>query len=144
MVEASYLLGALGVPNFHYYYLVHEWRDIVSAYAKAFVAVVVSALGAVVVALGTGNTDLGDISTKSWLVAALAVLGSGGIVWLTENGPAAPYIKAVMAFLSAGIGSLVLALDDDALTRAEQLTALVVAITATGFVYQVSNKEPDA
>lgn len=115
-----------------------------SAYAKALVAIVVAALGAVTVALGTGATDFGDISTKSWLVAALAVLGSGGMVWLTENGPAAPYIKAVMAFLSAGIGSLVLALDDDHLTRAEQLTALAAAIVATGFVYQVSNKEPDA
>lgn len=113
-------------------------------YAKAIISIVVAALGAIVVALGTGATDFGDISTKSWLVAALAVLGSGGIVWLTENGPAAPAIKAVMAFLSAGIGSLVLALDDDVLTRAEQLTALAAAIVATGFVYQVANKPPDA
>jgi ribonuclease PH len=113
------------------------------AYAKALVAVVVAALGALVVALGTGATDFGDISTESWLVAALAVLGSGGMVWLTENGPAAPYIKAVMAFLSAGIASLVLALDDDVVTRAEQLTALAAAIVATGFVYQIQNK-PEA
>lgn len=108
-------------------------------YLKAAAAVVVSALGAVVVALGTGATDIGDISTKSWLIAALAVLGSGGMVWLTENGPAAPTIKAVMAFLSAGIGSLVLALDDDHLTRAEELTALAAAIVATGVVFQVTN-----
>jgi hypothetical protein len=112
----------------------------VQAYAKAIIAVVVSALGAVVVALGTGNTDFGDIDTKSWLIAALAVLGSGGLVWLTENGPAAPYIKALIAFLSAGVGSLVLALDDDILTRAEQLTAFAAAVVATGFVYQVTNK----
>lgn len=109
-------------------------------YLKALVSLAVAALGAVVVALGTGATDFGDISAKSWLIAALAVLGSGGMVWLTENGPAAPAVKAVMAFLSAGIGSLVLALDDDALTRAEQLTALAAAIVATGFVYQVTNK----
>jgi len=108
-------------------------------YLKAIIAVVVSALGAAAVALGTGNTDFGDIDGKTWLIAALAVLGSGGIVWLTENGPAAPAIKAVMAFLSAGIGSLVLALDDDVLTRAEQLTAVVAAIAATGLVYQMSN-----
>jgi hypothetical protein len=115
-------------------------------YLKAIAAVVVSALGAAAVALGTGDTDFGDISTKSWLVAVLAVLGSGGIVWLTENGPAAPAIKAVMAFLSAGIGSLVLALDDDVLTRAEQLTALAAAIVASGIVYQVTNSgdEPTA
>lgn len=110
-------------------------------YAKAFLAVAVSAIGAVVVALGTGNTDVGDISAKNWLIAVLAVLGSGGLVWLTENGPAAPYIKAVMAFLSAGIGSLVLALDDDIISQGEYLTAISAAIIATGFVYQVSNSE---
>lgn len=112
-------------------------------YVKALAAVVVSALGALTVALGTGVTDFDDIDTKSWLIAALAVLGSGGLVWLTENGPAAPAIKAVMAFLSAGISSLVLALDDDVISRAEQLTALAAAIVATGFVYQLTNK-PDA
>jgi len=101
---------------------------------------VVSALGALAVALGTGATDFEDIDTKTWLITALAVLGSGGMVWLTENGPAAPAIKAVMAFLSAGVGSLVLALDDDVLTRAEQLTALAAAVVATGFVYQATNK----
>jgi hypothetical protein len=112
------------------------------AYVKAILAVVVSALGAVAVALGLGATDFEDISTKSWLVAALAVLGSGGMVWLAENGPAAPAIKAVMAFLTGGIGSLVLALDDDVLTRAEQLTALSAAIVASGFVYQAANQPP--
>ena len=110
------------------------------AYLKAGAAIVVAALGALTVALGSGTTDFGDIDTKSWLVAALAVLGSGGMVWLTENGPAAPAIKALMAFLTAGIGSVVLALDDDVLTRGEQLTALAAAVVATGFVYQVSNK----
>ena len=109
-------------------------------YLKAIAAVVVSALGALVVALGTGATDFDDISTQQWLIAAGAVLGSGGLVWLTENGPAAPAIKAVMAFLSAGVASLVLALEDDVLTRAEQLTALSAAIVATGFVYQLTNK----
>lgn len=109
-------------------------------YLKAIVSTVVAALGALTVALGSGVTDFGDIDTKSWLVAALAVLGSGGMVWLTENGPAAPAIKAVMAFLTAGIGSIVIALDDDILTRGEQLTALAAAIVATGFVYQATNR----
>lgn len=110
-----------------------------NAYLKALAAIVVSALGALTVALGSGVTDFGDIDTKSWIVAALAVLGSGGMVWLTENGPAAPAIKALMAFLTAGLSSVVLALDDDILTRGEQLTALAAAIVATGFVYQASN-----
>lgn len=111
------------------------------AYLKAIAAVIVSALGALVVALGTGATDFGDISTQQWLIAAGAVLGSGGLVWFTENGPAAPYIKALMGFLSAGVASLVIALDDDMLTRAEQLTALSAAVVATGFVFQLKNEQ---
>lgn len=112
------------------------------SFLKALLAIIVSAVGAVVVALGTGATDFGSISTQSWLIAAGTVLGSGGIVWLTENGPGAPAIKAIMAFLSAGIGSLVIALDDGALTRAEQLSAFAAAVVATGFVYQAKNSPP--
>jgi hypothetical protein len=111
------------------------------AYVKALTAIVVSALGALVVALGTGATSFGDISTQQWLIAAGTVLGSGGLVWLTENGPAAPAIKAVVAFLSAGVASLVIGLDDGMLTNAEKLTALSAAIVATGFVYQLPNKQ---
>ena len=110
-------------------------------YLKAFLAIVVSAAGALVVALGTGNTDVGDLDAKTWLIAALAVLGSGGVVWLTQNGPWHTYIKTVMAFLSAGIGSLVVALDDDRITQAEWLTAFSAAVVATGFVFQATNKE---
>ena len=108
-------------------------------YMKAILAVLVSAAGAIVVALGTGNTDVGDLDASSWLIAALTVLGSGGLVYLAENGPAAPAIKAVMAFLSAGIGSAVLALDDNLITQAEWLTAISAAVVATGFVYQATN-----
>jgi hypothetical protein len=123
--------------------LINRKEPSVGVYPKALLAVLVSAIGALVVALGTGNTDFGDIDTQTWLIAAGVVLGSGGMVWLTENGPAAPVIKAVVAFLSAGIGSLVIGLDDDVLTRAEQLTALAAAIVATGFVYQLSGpKDP--
>jgi FtsH-binding integral membrane protein len=107
---------------------------------KAGLAVVVSAAGALVVALGTGNTDVTDLSAQSWLIAALTVLGSGGLVWFAENGPAAPAIKAVLAFLSAGVGSLVLALDDNHVTQAEWLTAFSAAVVATGLVYQVTNE----
>lgn len=108
---------------------------------KALAAVVVSALGALVVALGTGATDFGDITTQQWLIAAGAVLGSGGLVWFAENGPAAPAVKAVLAFLSAGVASLVVALDDDVLTRAEQLTAFSAAVVASGFVFQLKNTD---
>lgn len=115
----------------------------VSVYIKALMAILVSAAGALAVALGTGNTDFSDIDASSWLIAALTVLGSGGLVYLAENGPAAPAIKAIMAFLTAGIGSLVIALDDDVITYAEWLTAFSVAAVATGFVYQVKNSTPE-
>lgn len=110
-----------------------------SMYLKAATAVVVSAIGALVVALGTGATDFADISTESWLIAIGAVLASGGLVWFTENGPAAPIIKAVMGGLTAGVASLTVALDDDVLTRAEQLSALGAFIVGLGFVYQLPN-----
>lgn len=110
-------------------------------YAKAVIAVIVAAAGALAVGLGTGNAEtLGDLSAKTWLLAVISVLGSGGIVWLCENGPAAPAIKAVVGFLSAGIGSLVVALDDGVITQAEWLTAFAAAVVATGFVYQVTER----
>lgn len=109
------------------------------AYLKAFAAVVVAATGALVVALGTGNTDLGDISTQGWLIAGGAVLASGGLVWFTENGPAHQYIKAVVGGLAAAVASLTIALDDDVLTRAEQVTALGAFVVGLGIVYQLPN-----
>jgi hypothetical protein len=107
---------------------------------KAFVAIIVSGAGALVVALGTGNNgDIGDLSTATWLLAVGTILGSGGLVWFTENGPWHPYIKTVVAFLSAGIASLVTALNDNVITQSEWLVAFVAAVTATGLVYQVTN-----
>jgi len=110
-------------------------------YLKALAAVVVAALGALVVALGTGASDFGDISTQSWLVAAGAVLASGGLVWFTENVPgvAGGVIKAVIGGLSAGVATATIALNDDVFTRAEQLTALSAFVVGLGIVYQVSN-----
>lgn len=109
-------------------------------YLKAVIAAVVSAAGALIVALGTGNDQsIGDLGWRHWLTAALAVLGSGGIVWFTENGPWHAYIKTVVAFLSAGIASLVVALNDGHITQAEWLVAFSAAVTATGLVYQAKN-----
>lgn len=107
---------------------------------KAFVAIIVSAAGALVVALGTGNNQgIGDLDTTHWLLAIGTVLGSGGVVWFCQNGPWHPYIKTVVAFLSAGIASLVTALNDNHITQAEWIVAFVAAVTATGLVYQVTN-----
>lgn len=113
-------------------------------YLKAVLAVIVSAAGAVVVALGTASSgDAGDIDNKTWLIAILAILGSGGLVWLVENVPAyaAGIAKSALAFLTAGISALVIALDDNLISQAEWLTALSAAVVATGFVYQATNTE---
>jgi hypothetical protein len=113
-----------------------------SPYVKALAAVVVSAVGALTVALGTGATDFSDISIQGWLIAGGAVLASGGLVWFTENGPAAPYIKAVIGGLTAAVASATVALDDDVFTRAEQLTAFGAFVVGLGIVYQLKNSEP--
>jgi len=115
-----------------------------SPYLKAILAVLVAAGGALVTALGTGTTSFSNISTQSWLIAAGTVLGSGGLVWLTQNGPWHQYVKTVMAFLSAGVGSLVIALNDGVITQAEWITAASAAVVATGLVYQAANTPPAA
>lgn len=107
---------------------------------KAAAAIVISAAGALVVALGPGTGQtIGSLDTTHWLLAIGSVLGSGGVVWFVENGPAHTYIKAVVAFLSGGIASLVTALDDNVITQSEWLVAFIAAVTATGFVYQLKN-----
>src|SRR5215831_18976757 len=98
--------------------MLQERRRMNNPYAKAVVTFLVSAIGALAVAWD-GSSSFGDISLKQWLLAALAVLGSTGLVWFTQNGPWHEYIKTVLAFLSAGISSLVLALDDNHITQTE-------------------------
>ena len=110
------------------------------AYLKAILAVVVAAAGALVTALGTSpQQNLSHLDTKTWLIAIGSILASGGVVWYTQNGPWHQYIKTVMAFLSAGIASLVVALSDNIISQAEWLTAFGAAVLATGLVFQASN-----
>lgn len=113
---------------------------------KAFAAIVVSAVGALVTGLAGFGSDasLNDLDAKTWLIAVGTVLASGGMVWFVENvkGFAGGVIKAVTAFLTAGVASLVVALDDNVITQAEWLTAFSAAAVATGFVYQLSNTKP--
>jgi hypothetical protein len=110
-------------------------------YAKAIIAIVVATVGALVTGLGTSpEHSFSTLSTTQWLVAIGSVLGSGGVVWFVENGPAHSYIKAVVAFLSAGIASLVVALGDNVITQAEWLTAFGAAVVAVTAVFQVANK----
>lgn len=114
---------------------------------KAVVAIVVSAAGALVVALGTGNGGtLSSLDATHWLLAAGTILGSGGVVYVVSNlpGVAGGVAKAIVAFLSTGIASLVVALNDNIITQAEWLVAFSAAVTATGLVYQARNSGPSS
>lgn len=117
---------------------------------KAVAAVVVAALGAAAVALGPGDLSFSDLDGRAWLEFAIAVLSSGALVALVSNihGVAGGVVKAILAALTAGFGSLVLAMNDDSaggvkITQAEWLGALAVAIVASGVVYQVTEKPAD-
>lgn len=113
---------------------------------KAIIAIVVSLVGALVTALSGFGSDasIGDLDAKTWLIALATVLASGGLTWWVENvqGVAGTAIKATVAFLSAGVASLVVALDDRAITQAEWLVAFSAAVLATGLVYQASGPKP--
>lgn len=109
-------------------------------YAKALIAIVVAALGALVTALGTGGGTFSTVDGRHWVLAAVAVLGSGGVTWLVENGAAHMYIKAVVAFLSAGFGAAAIALNDNHISQAEWVTIAMAAVVALAGVYQVSNR----
>lgn len=116
----------------------------VDQYFKALASLAVAIIAALVTALGTGATDFSDIDTQTWLVAAGAVLASAALVWWVENipGAAGGIIKAVVAGLGASVAALVTALDDDVLTRVEQLTSLSAFLVALSAVYQVSGPGP--
>jgi hypothetical protein len=118
-----------------------DWRD----YAKTVVALVVAAAGALVTALGPGDMSLSDLSTKSWIEAAIAVVGSAAAVHLVDNfaGVAGSVAKAVSAALTAGLGALLLAMADESaggahITQSEWLGVFLTAVLATGFVYQTT------
>lgn len=102
---------------------------------KAIMAIIIAGLGALITALSTGGGTFSSVDTKHWLVALGTVLGSGIFVGIIENNPHL-WIKAVMAGLTGGIGSLVIALNDNHITQIEWVTAFSVAATALLAVYQ--------
>lgn len=123
------------------------WRD----YAKTAVALVVAAVGALLTALGPGDMSLGDLSTKSWIEALIAVVGSAAAVHLVDNftGTAGGIAKAVSAALTAGLGALLVAMADESaaganITQSEWLGVFVTAVLATGFVYQTTESNSDS
>jgi hypothetical protein len=108
-------------------------------YTKAIAALVISAIGAVVAVLGTGDMSLGDLDARAWIEIIIAILASGGLTWFVQNTAAGPLIKTLQASLTAGFTALLAGYQDGVITQGELLTALGAAIAASGFVYQLRN-----
>jgi hypothetical protein len=53
------------------------------------------------------------------------------------------YAKAIVAAVVAGAGSLGTAMQDGAVTQAEGVTAVLLALGALGVVWRVPNREPE-
>jgi len=111
----------------------------VQKYLKAVVALVAAVVAAVATAVGNGSLD--DLGGSDWVKIGLVIAASTAAVWWAENGAAAPYIKASLAALTAGLTALSVGYENDGvISQGEVLTAagaLLVALTAT---YQVRNK----
>lgn len=57
----------------------------------------------------------------------------------------APYAKAIVAALVAGLGSLYQALDgDQVVTTQEWIAVAMTTITALGVVFAIPNRDPEA
>lgn len=54
----------------------------------------------------------------------------------------APYLKAIVAALVAGLGALATALDDNALSAQEIVTCVIAFLVALGAVFAVPNQVP--
>lgn len=52
------------------------------------------------------------------------------------------YLKAIVAALVAGLGSLYQALDNDSVTSQEWVAVALATLAALGTVYGVPNKDP--
>lgn len=109
---------------------------------KAFIALLVAALAAATTAL-TGKTDIGDVDTRTWLIALGTVLASGALVGFVQNvtGVALGSIKAIVGAFGAAVASLVVALDDQVLTQVETVTAIAAFVTGLSLVYQIPDPE---
>jgi hypothetical protein len=109
--------------------------------AKAVVAVVIAACGALITGLGPNGT-LSGIDTLHWMLIVGTILGSGGLTWLVSNihGVAGGIAKSIVAFLSAGLASLVVALQHGpTITQSAWIVAFSAAVAAGAAVYEQKN-----
>lgn len=109
--------------------------------AKAVAGTIVIAGSGVVAALGDNS-----ITWTEGLGIAITALGSGWIVHYVTNPKSkyGQYAKSVVAGVTAGLSSLVVALgDDNFVSHQEMVTAIVAAVVALGIVRQVPNADPN-
>jgi len=102
------------------------------AYAKSLLAVLVTAITAIVAAL-TDNV----ITNVEWINVGIAAAGAAA-VFAAPNVPGARYTKAVLAVITAVLTFFVTAVTDG-ISAAEWMQVLVIAAGAIG-VYAVPNK----
>lgn len=105
----------------------------VGSYGKAIIATVYNTLLAVVIAL----TD-GGINGLEWVtIAGTLVLSALGVVSLSNK--RSPYLKPIIAAVTAAIGSLSTALFDGSLTGPELVAVIVAVGGALGLTASISN-----
>jgi hypothetical protein len=102
------------------------------AYAKSLLAVLVTAISAIVAAM----TD-GVVSNVEWINVGIAGAGAAA-VFAAPNVPGSRYTKAVLAVITAVLTFFVTAVTDG-VSSAEWLQVLVIAAGAIG-VFAVPNK----
>jgi len=103
--------------------------------AKAIVVTLVAA-GA---ALYQGLQGDDSLSGQDWIVIALAILGSAGVVWYADKIQAG---KAFVGGLGVALGSLSLAISGDTVvTNAEWIGAAVAGLVAFQAVYWTPNED---
>lgn len=110
---------------------------------KGLIALLVAVSAAVATAI-TGKTDIGDVDTRTWLIALGVVLASGALTAFVTNvlGVAGGIIKAVVGAFGAAVASLVTALDDQVLTQVEIVTAVSAFVVGLSLVYEIPDPEP--
>ena len=103
--------------------------------AKALLAIVLAATGAIVTALEGDQT----ISVLEWVQIGLFVVGSGGVTWWVTKMQAA---KAIVAGLAAALTVLYTAVQDDSIvTNNEWALVALAGLAALAAVYGIPNTE---
>lgn len=103
-------------------------------YAKAFAAVIATALSAVLAALLTDNA----IDTVEWINVAIAAAGALS-VFTAPNVPGAPVTKSALAVITAVLVLAVSLIGDGALSLVDWVQLATAALGALG-VYAIPNE----